>query len=64
MHWAERHRVSCIAVDDVIPENLKGVSRLPRASWARIFLPQLLPDIKRIVYLDTDSLTCVDLHQL
>lgn len=60
----ERHRVSCIAVEDVIPENLKGFKRLPRTCWARIFLPQLLPDIKRIVYLDIDTLTCVNLYQL
>lgn len=59
-----RHRITFIAVEDIIPENLKGASRLPRTSWARIFLPKLLPDVHRILYLDIDTLTCTDLRQL
>lgn len=60
----KRCNVTCIAVDNIIPLNLKGISRLPRTAWARIFLPELLPTVHRILYLDTDTLTCVDLRQL
>jgi lipopolysaccharide biosynthesis glycosyltransferase len=44
------------AIDERVLEQLpsKGADRGGRISWARIALPDLLPDLGRIIYLDAD----------
>ena len=41
--------------------NLKHISRI---SMARIFLPDLLPDLNKVLYLDSDILVTADLSEL
>ena len=61
----ERHCVRFIEIDRVLPEGLKVVGeRWPRVAWARVFLPDLLPEVHRAVYLDIDTLACTDLRML
>lgn len=60
-----RHRIIFV---DVPPTLLAGhleTEAWPVAAWARIFIPQLLPDVEGVVlYLDIDTLVCQDLHEL
>lgn len=60
----ERHRLRFIEIDDVLPEGLMVMERWPRVAWARVFLPDLLPEVHRAIYLDIDTLTCTDLRPL
>lgn len=43
---------------------LPRVSRFPREIWYRIFLPQVLPDLERVLYLDADTLVTDRLDEL
>jgi UDP-glucose:(glucosyl)LPS alpha-1,3-glucosyltransferase/UDP-D-galactose:(glucosyl)LPS alpha-1,3-D-galactosyltransferase/UDP-glucose:(galactosyl)LPS alpha-1,2-glucosyltransferase len=43
---------------------LPSDERFTSAIWHRIFLPQLLPDLDRVLYLDADVIACRDLGAL
>lgn len=61
----ERHRVRFMEIDRVLPDGLTVVGeRWPRVAWSRVFLPELLPEVHRAVYLDIDTLACTDVRQL
>lgn len=40
----------------------KGFTR--KATWYRVFLPELLPDVRKILYLDCDLIVCDSLAEL
>ena len=50
----EGGRVSFIRVPDEMVEGLPTKDFTRKATWYRIFLPELLPDVARILYLDAD----------
>lgn len=60
----ERHGVRFLDIAAVLPEGLMVMERWPRVAWARVFLPDLLPEVHRAVYLDIDTLCCADLRPL
>ena len=51
-----------IADDDVA--GLPTMTIIPKAMWYRIFLPDLLPDVDRVLYLDADTLVVDDVTPL
>src|SRR4051794_28095090 len=58
-----------VSYHTVAPERLaalpsKGTALGGWTSWLRIFLPELLPDVDRIVYLDADTLTVDAIDEL
>lgn len=59
-----RHRIRFIDVSLIIPESVKVNENWPKAAWARVFLPDLLPDVSRVIYLDIDTMACTDLKEL
>lgn len=61
----ERHSVRFIEIDSFLLEGLKVKGeQWPRSAWSRVFLPDILPDVHRAIYLDIDILVCTDLRQL
>jgi len=50
----EGGRISFIRVPDERVEGLPTKDFTRKATWYRIFLPELLPDVERILYLDAD----------
>lgn len=48
--------------DDVA--GLPDMGRISRVMWYRIFLPRLLPDVERVLYLDCDTIVMDDLRPL
>jgi len=51
-----------IADESVAP--LPSESRFTSAMWHRFFLPELLPDVDRVLYVDADTLVCSSLLPL
>jgi lipopolysaccharide biosynthesis glycosyltransferase len=52
---------------EVDPERLAGlpvVTQFTSAMWYRIFLPELLPDVERVLYLDVDTIVADSLEPL
>jgi lipopolysaccharide biosynthesis glycosyltransferase len=49
-------RLELHVVDDDAVAGLPTLPGIPRVMWYRVFLPDLLPDIDRILYLDADTL--------
>lgn len=45
-------------------EHLPPVDRFGRVVWMRILLPELLPDLPRVLYLDSDTLVTGSLEEL
>ncbi len=41
-----------------------GMARFPRAAMARIFLPELLPNVRKIIWLDSDIIVCKSLAEM
>ena len=60
----ERHEVSYVEIKDMLPEGLAVKERLPRVTWARVFVARMLPDVDRALYLDIDVQVCRDLTEL
>ncbi len=61
-----RHSLSFIETETVLAEKIQTgfTSYLPRATWSRIFAPDLLPHLKRALYADIDILVCDDCSAL
>ena len=60
----KRHRISYVEIQDLLSKDLDIKGRMPRATWARIFVPHMLPDVNRALYLDIDVQICRDLTDL
>lgn len=64
----ERHsrcsRCDVVAGDLAGLEGRVNVARFSRATWMRLLLPELLPEIDRLIYIDCDVLVRGDFHQL
>jgi len=41
-----------------------GMARFPRAAMARIFLPHILPHVRKIIWLDSDIIVCKSLAEM
>ncbi len=52
----------CIASQRVAA--LPAMGRISRVMWLRLFLPEVLPDADRVLYLDCDTLVCTHLGPL
>jgi lipopolysaccharide biosynthesis glycosyltransferase len=64
-----RESVPGLALHEVGPERVAGLPDLAargitRTMWLRVFLPELLADAARVLYLDCDVLVCDDLAPL
>jgi lipopolysaccharide biosynthesis glycosyltransferase len=46
--------IEFLHVDDIEVEGLPTVGFTRKATWYRIFLPEMLPDVDRLLYLDAD----------
>jgi lipopolysaccharide biosynthesis glycosyltransferase len=60
-------RGGAIAFHEVAEERVEGlpvVDRFTAAMWFRIFLPELLPDVGRVLYLDADTIAVDSLEPL
>jgi lipopolysaccharide biosynthesis glycosyltransferase len=56
-----------ITFHEITPDRVAGlpvVSQFTAAMWYRIFLPDLLPDVERILYLDVDTIVVDSLDPL
>ena len=60
----KRHSLRFFDLEKVIPEDLGVTGAIPRATWARLFLGRMLPDVDRVLYLDIDTMCCTDLSAL
>lgn len=49
---------------DACVSDLPAMGRIPTVMWYRVFLPQLLPTVARVLYLDCDTLVVDDLGPL
>lgn len=56
--------VSAWQVRDDWVAGLPTVGRIPKAMWYRIFLPQFLAGVRKVLYLDADVLVCERLDDL
>lgn len=56
-------KVEFINMEDKF-KNAKTDSSIPTASYYRLLLPSLLPDVKKIVWLDGDTVTLKDLSKM
>lgn len=45
-------------------KGLQGDQHISVATYLRLFLPTLLPDVSRVLYLDCDTIVCDDLSEL
>jgi lipopolysaccharide biosynthesis glycosyltransferase len=57
-------RIDFVEVNDPRLDGLRPMHWAPPATWYRVFLPELLPDEDRIVYLDTDTIVLDSLAPL
>jgi lipopolysaccharide biosynthesis glycosyltransferase len=51
-------------IADQAVEGLPEMGRISRVMWYRVFLPELLPELDRILYLDCDTIVMDDLRPL
>ena len=61
-----RHSISFINMKPILLERVKDeyALYLPRSAWSRIFVPELMPEVKRALYVDIDILFCDDCSEL
>jgi lipopolysaccharide biosynthesis glycosyltransferase len=52
------------AIADQMVAGLPTMDRVPKVMWYRIFLPDLLGDVERVLYLDADTLVIDDVTRL
>ena len=57
------YRLDCRPVEDGVMDGLGGI-RGNAMAWARFFLPDWLPDLSKVVYLDSDLLVTCDVGDL
>ena len=57
-------RVELHALDDACIAGLPAIAGIPPIMWYRVFLPELLPAVDRVLYLDADTLVVDDLRPL
>ncbi|MEQ1438036.1 glycosyltransferase family 8 protein [Fontimonas sp. SYSU GA230001] len=57
-------RLRCHAIADARVAGLPTMGRISRVMWFRVFLPELLPDVPRVLYLDCDTIVVRDLRPL
>lgn len=50
-HGATLH---CMDLSDGVPASVPLVSHYPAPAWFRVLLPELLPEVERLLYLDVD----------
>ena len=57
-----RHRLSFIDMERILEEKIKPgyAYYLPRSTWSRLFVPELLPTVNVALYVDIDVLFCDD----
>jgi lipopolysaccharide biosynthesis glycosyltransferase len=53
-----------VAVPHELTEGLPGWEYIPPTMWFRVFLPELLPDVSKLLYLDSDTLVMDSLDSL
>lgn len=59
------HELQFVDVPESLLEGRKSTAAWPVAAWARVFIPDLLPETRGVVlYLDIDTLVCDDLQAL
>jgi len=56
--------IRCVTPATELPADLPGMRRLTRAAWLRLFLPDLLSDQPRVIYLDVDLIVRGSLREL
>lgn len=60
-----RHQLRFVEIPESLLGDLPATSAWPVTAWARVFIPDLLPEIHGIaLYLDIDILVCQDLGEL
>ncbi len=61
-----RHTVSFHNMKPILDDKMKDgyVRYLPRSTWSRVFVPDLMPNVKRALYVDIDILFCDDCSEL
>lgn len=57
-------RLTCHPIDAGAFTDLPAMNRIPPLMWYRVLLPELLPELDRILYLDCDTLVRADLSAL
>lgn len=64
--WAEQHdgHIHFHPIDEAAVAGLPEMGRISRVMWYRLFLPELLPDVDRVLYLDCDVLVREPLDDL
>jgi len=62
----ERHAGTAVLhpIADAKIDGLPAIPGIPRVMWYRVFLPELLPDVDRVLYLDADTIVVDDLRPL
>lgn len=53
-----------LLVDEACLAGLPRTDRIPQAMWYRTFLPEVLPDVDRVLYLDADTIVLDGLAEL
>ena len=67
LHRMVEQRGGTLSVHDVDPARIEGLpvfGENPVTMWLRTFLPELVPDVSRMLYLDGDTLVVDDLAPL
>lgn len=61
---SSRHLISFIQIDTDKYQNLPETDHLSKATWYRILIPEVLPSLRKILYLDIDILVLKDIVDL
>lgn len=59
-----RHSIRFFDAEYIVKLDVGFSEHWPKATWARIFLADVLPDVDKALYLDIDTLVCTDLTPL
>ncbi len=61
-----RHRVMFVDMEELLSKHIRAeyALYLPRSAWSRLFVPELMPDVQRALYVDIDVLFCDDCSEL
>lgn len=57
-------QIEFLSIDPALAEGLPVLKQLPAVMWYRVFLPQLLPQLPRVLYLDSDMVIADSLAPL